>query len=149
MPRAANPRIRNLDPDVPAPLRKTRLATIAPADLDELLEGPPEQNVTVPVAALRAWRDHIREPVGGEIEARREAMRDLQRRHNLAFTHAQNCRELLKRLVKYHREDGAKTPGSTRLARLVDEVSDYLTKTAEGSESIAEAVVAMLLGGRS
>jgi len=38
-------------------------------------------------------------------------------------------RQLLRRMVKYVREDRADTPGSTRLARLVDQVDDYLSRT--------------------
>lgn len=40
-------------------------------------------------------------------------------------------RQLLHRLVNYVREDRAETPGTTRLARLTDQVSDYLNRTQE------------------
>jgi hypothetical protein len=40
-------------------------------------------------------------------------------------------RQLLHRLTKYVREDCAVTPGSTRLARLTEQVTDYLQRTAD------------------
>ncbi len=43
-------------------------------------------------------------------------------------------RHLLRRLVKYVREDKAVTPGKTRLARLVEQVDDYLNRTSEPSD---------------
>ncbi len=38
-------------------------------------------------------------------------------------------RGLLQRLVKYVTEDRAETPGKTRLARLTEQVDDYLNRT--------------------
>lgn len=68
MSRAANPTVRDLGAEVPAPLRRARLDTVAPADLDELLEGAPDQDITVPVAALRSWRRHVRETLIAELD---------------------------------------------------------------------------------
>lgn len=42
---------------------------------------------------------------------------------------AHESRALLQRMVKYVREDRAETPGNTRLARLTDQVADYLQRT--------------------
>lgn len=47
-----------------------------------------------------------------------------------------NCRALLRRVVKYAREDRARTPGVTRLARLVDQIDDYLARTSDPSEDL-------------
>lgn len=44
------------------------------------------------------------------------------------------ARQLLIRMVKYVREDGAVTPGKTRLSRLTDQVSDYLKRTQDPSD---------------
>lgn len=43
-------------------------------------------------------------------------------------------RMLLHRMIKYAKEDRAETPGSTRLARLAETVSDYLTRTGNTSD---------------
>lgn len=40
-------------------------------------------------------------------------------------------RQLLRRMVKYVREDRAVTPGKTRLERLTSQVADYLNRTHE------------------
>lgn len=47
-------------------------------------------------------------------------------------------RELLRRIVKYAREDGATTPGNTRLARLTERVADYLKRTGEPNDILRE-----------
>ena len=44
------------------------------------------------------------------------------------------ARMLLVRMVKYVREDRAVTPGKTRLARLTDQVDDYLKRTHDPSD---------------
>ena len=43
-------------------------------------------------------------------------------------------RQLLRRMVKYVREDKAVTPGLTRLSRLVEKVDDYLKRTGEPTD---------------
>ncbi len=43
-------------------------------------------------------------------------------------------RQLLRKMVKYVREDRAVTPGLTRLARLTDQVADYLRRTEDPTD---------------
>lgn len=43
-------------------------------------------------------------------------------------------RQLLHRMVKYVTEDRATTPGVTRLARLTEQVRDYLQRTSDPSD---------------
>jgi len=62
------------------------------------------------VASELAWRDKRI----AELEGRRR-----------------ESRQLLHRMVKYVIEDRAKTPGKTRLARLTEQVRDYLDRTHE------------------
>ncbi len=45
-------------------------------------------------------------------------------------------RQLLHRLTKYVKEDRATTPGKTRLARLTDQVADYLARTGEPTDIV-------------
>jgi hypothetical protein len=50
--------------------------------------------------------------------------------HNHKTNHdADNCRALLTRIVKYAKEDKARTPGSTRLQRAIAQAEDYLRRT--------------------
>lgn len=71
----------------------------------------------------------------GETE---KLVRKLEETHEAQLTaldgRRQEGRELLRRLVKYVREDRAVTPGKTRLARLTDEVADYLARTADPND---------------
>lgn len=61
-----------------------------------------------------------------ELEDRNELLeRLLSERDGLR----QEARALLVRMVKYVREDRATTPGVTRLARLTDQVDEYLKRT--------------------
>lgn len=53
--------IREASSGVTAHVRKSEIAIISPREIDALCaESPPDQDVTVPVAALKAWRQHIR-----------------------------------------------------------------------------------------
>lgn len=52
------------------------------------------------------------------------------------------ARALLVRMVKYVREDQAVTPGTTRLARLTDEVDAYLKRTHDPSDILRSEVSA-------
>jgi len=50
----------------------------------------------------------------------------------------QEARMLLHRMTKYVREDRAETPGKTRLARLTEQVADYLARTADPLDILRE-----------
>ena len=48
---------------------------------------------------------------------------------------ARNAMAMLRRASKYVREDGAETPRSTRLARLVTQIDDLLSRDLRSSQS--------------
>jgi hypothetical protein len=58
---------------------------------------------------------------------------EVHRLHQLEIRRRES-RQLLHRLVKYVREDAAATPGTTRLARLTEQVIDYLNRTSEPND---------------
>jgi hypothetical protein len=64
-----------------------------------------------------------------ELKARDERIAELEGRRR-------EMRQLLHRLVKYVREDRASTPGVTRLARLTDQVADYLSRTNDPNDAL-------------
>lgn len=68
---------------------------------------------------------------------KREPARCDQETHTLRIRLAES-RALLTRMVKYAREDKARTNGATRLARLVDQVADYLTRTHDPMSILRE-----------
>jgi len=67
----------------------------------------------------------------------RERARCDRETHMLRIRLAES-RALLTRMVKYVREDKARTNGATRLARLVDQVADYLTRTHDPMSILRE-----------
>lgn len=86
-------------------------------------------------AAPLAWDDLCNQPSEERLvrvfNAGRTASDD--ECHRLRIRNGE-ARALLTRMVKYCREDKATTPGVTRLARLVDQVADYLNRTRDSNE---------------
>jgi len=74
------------------------------------------------------------------LDAARVSLNEAERERDEARVRVREGRMLLHRAVKYVREDRAETPGTTRLARLVETVSDYLKRTHNASDILrAEA----------
>lgn len=66
---------------------------------------------------------------------------DTEREQNAALDgRRREGRQLLRRLVKYVREDRAVTPGSTRLERLTEQVDDYLRRTEDPNDILRSAL---------
>lgn len=64
----------------------------------------------------------------------REWLLSVAEQHEELELRRREGRGLLQRLVKYVREDRATTQRATRLARLVDQVADYLNRTHRPSD---------------
>lgn len=63
-------------------------------------------------------------------EALLDEIDTLRAERDAEHTRSRNAKALLRRVVKYAREDGAETPGSTRLARVVAQIEDGLSRDA-------------------
>ncbi|HEU4544315.1 MAG TPA: hypothetical protein VFR23_24505 [Jiangellaceae bacterium] len=95
------------------------------ADLEQALERSVAR-VTDYERALQRERGRV-----SYLEAENAELRDELERHD---GRRREGRQLLRRLVKYIREDRAETKGSTRLFRLTDQVADYLERTNDPND---------------
>lgn len=68
------------------------------------------------------------------IRAQAERIEQLEGEVHALAIRRRESRGLLHRFVRYTTEDRATTPGSTRLARHVERVRDYLQRTTEPSD---------------
>lgn len=75
----------------------------------------------------------------GEMRIQLEQVASLELELEAADRRRREGRGLLRRLVKYVREDRAETPGSTRLARLTDTVDDYLRRTHDPADILRDS----------
>lgn len=78
-----------------------------------------------PCSCYKTWNGHTHACWERVVAANVELSTEVDR---LSIRHHE-CRALLQRLVKYVTEDNATTPGNTRLARLTEQVRDYLQRT--------------------
>lgn len=78
-----------------------------------------------PCSCPKNWNGHTHACWERVVAANVELLSEVDR---LSIRHHE-CRALLQRLVKYVTEDRATTPGKTRLARLTEQVRDYLQRT--------------------
>jgi hypothetical protein len=90
----------------------------------------------------------VRDSVPYLISCAREAIRlEAELSEAKAEAHAldirrRESRQLLKRMVKYVREDRATTRGVNRLARLTDQVEDYLRRTEDPRDILRDTAPA-------
>jgi hypothetical protein len=82
---------------------------------------------------------YAREDFGHAAANHRKALLSAARRGMEIDDRRREMRRLLTRLVKYVREDRAQTPGVTRLARLTDQVADYLNRTRDPADILRGA----------
>lgn len=76
--------IRDVEAGVSATARQGEIDIVSPIRLDALVaESPSDQDTTVPVGALVAWRRHIREELLEELDAAGRLLPD----NTNAFTH--------------------------------------------------------------
>jgi chromosome segregation ATPase len=92
---------------------------------------------------LRAEVERLR-ALCGEHE---DAFADLLSRHTLTKTRLAAANALLGRLVKYAQEDNARTPGSTRLARALNEAALALSAPTPTEREAAERKVLEAMSG--
>lgn len=68
MPKSPTTIVRDADSGVTAHLRKGDLQFSGPEVERLVTESPADQDVTLPVGALRSFRDHIRTQLLGELD---------------------------------------------------------------------------------
>ena len=111
-----------------------RAATLP--DLLALLAALPDEQKHAAQKALGVCREMAisAQAVAARADSAERENAELRERAERLDGRRREGRQLLRRMVKYATEDRAETPGSTRLARLTEQVRDYLSRTGEPTD---------------
>lgn len=134
---------RNVDLDVTPALRKTRIETVAPRVIDDLIaECSPEMETTLPIGALTSWRRSIREQLLAELAGGAAPGSPLEMAQGIATAHAEANAALLRQLEDARKGDGVLI--REVLARVLDAAT--AASTSQGKTTLELAALRRAIG---